>query len=154
MDRRVRDESAESASSTSVRIEELGRLVRRKRRSENLSLEAAALETGVSAATLSRIERRAEAGVVHGSPTTPDLRTVAAVATWLGVSVSGAGFVPAPTASSTPEIVEAHLRADRNLDGPTASLLARMFRAAYEQAAEEQSLGKGHHRSVPTEEGK
>jgi hypothetical protein len=33
---------------------------------------------------------------------------------------------------STPDIVEAHLRADRNLDAKTAAAFGRIFRAAYE----------------------
>jgi hypothetical protein len=47
---------------------------------------------------------------------------------------------------STPDIVEAHLRADRNLDAETAAALGRMFRLAYERftqltdAAHEQSV--------------
>ena len=34
---------------------------------------------------------------------------------------------------STPEIVEAHLRADRNLTPETASALSELFRVAYTQ---------------------
>ena len=34
---------------------------------------------------------------------------------------------------STPEIVEAHLRADRNLTSETASALSELFRVAYAQ---------------------
>ena len=34
---------------------------------------------------------------------------------------------------STPEIVEAHLRADRNLTSETASALSELFRVAYTQ---------------------
>ena len=39
--------------------------------------------------------------------------------------------------SSTPDAVELHLRADKNLDSKTAELLIKMFRAAYTQAASE-----------------
>jgi hypothetical protein len=34
---------------------------------------------------------------------------------------------------STPEIVEAHLRADRNLTSETAAALSELFRVAYAQ---------------------
>jgi hypothetical protein len=34
---------------------------------------------------------------------------------------------------STPEIVEAHLRADRNLSPETADALSQLFRVAYSQ---------------------
>jgi hypothetical protein len=37
---------------------------------------------------------------------------------------------------STPEIVEAHLRADRNLDAKTAAALGRIIRTAYKQFAQ------------------
>ena len=34
---------------------------------------------------------------------------------------------------ATPEIIEAHLRADRNLTPETANALSELFRVAYEQ---------------------
>jgi hypothetical protein len=46
---------------------------------------------------------------------------------------------PAPTAS-TPEIIVAHLRADRTLDPHTAEALSTMIRLAYE-AAKQGKLG-------------
>jgi hypothetical protein len=39
--------------------------------------------------------------------------------------------------ASTPEAVELYLRADKNLDQRAASLLAEMFKAAYEKLARE-----------------
>jgi hypothetical protein len=38
---------------------------------------------------------------------------------------------------ATPDAVELHLRADKNLNPKTAELLVKMFRAAYQQAASE-----------------
>lgn len=70
------------------------------------------------------------------------MRTLSALTHWIGVSIDrvldseddkGDGL---QQADSTPDIVEAHLRADRNLDPKTAAVLGRMFRAAYEQFAE------------------
>ena len=46
------------------------------------------------------------------------------------------GFAPVEVSGDVPvpSVVEAHLRADRNLDTATAALLGRMFRAAYVEA--------------------
>jgi hypothetical protein len=41
---------------------------------------------------------------------------------------------------STPEIVEAHLRADRNLTPETADALSELFRVAYSQFSRTDSL--------------
>src|SRR5919197_6437394 len=87
----------------------------------------------VSASTLSRIEN---------STGTPDAPTLARLAKWLNVPLErivGAphGQVGEPVVyypqESTPDIVEAHLRADRNLTPETARALAELFRVAYQQ---------------------
>jgi len=113
-------------------------MVREKRRLEHLTLEAAAQQTGVSAATLSRLERRATTSASGREMPTPDTRTLSAIADWLGVAVGGGGSTTIDISSDSPlpNVIEAHLRADRNLDSDTAALLARMFRAAYLQATE------------------
>lgn len=118
-----------------VNTEELGRAVRRKRNEANLSLRDVADETGVSASTLSRIE--------NGTGK-PDADNIARLTAWLDVPMerilSGrpneeqqqAAVVYYPR-ESTPEIVEAHLRADRNLNADTAAALSELFRVAYNQ---------------------
>ena len=118
-----------------VNTEELGRAVRRKRNEANLSLRDVADETGVSASTLSRIE--------NGTGK-PDADNIARLTAWLDVPMerilSGrsnedqhqAAVVYYPR-ESTPEIVEAHLRADRNLNAETAAALSELFRVAYNQ---------------------
>src|SRR6266498_1972611 len=130
-----------------VRWEELSRLIRAKRTAERLTLDQAARESGVSPATLSRWERQHNPRA--GQPRErlqhePDTRTLAAIARWLGVSLDQIVSVnTAPTdqcvmhreGDSTPDVVAAHLRADRNLDAATAQALERMFRAVYEQFA-------------------
>jgi len=80
----------------------------------------------------------------------PDTRTLAAVARWLAVPLGQIveGDTPEETGSRTPErtpvvthragesvpdMVEAHLRADRHLDDEAALALAQMFRVAYDQ---------------------
>jgi transcriptional regulator with XRE-family HTH domain len=117
-----------------IKLTELGHYVRRKRERDGLSLRDAARETKVSAATLSRIEN--EAGV-------PDSATLARLAQWLDIPL--ARIIGAPGTSSdqvivrkgesTPDVVEVHLRADKNLSPDTAEALAEMFRLAYNQFA-------------------
>jgi transcriptional regulator with XRE-family HTH domain len=126
-----------------LNIEELGEYVKRKRQEEKLSLRDVAIKINVSASTLSRIEN----GIG-----TPDSPTLARLASWLGIplerlmkgsllngldeSARGESYTDPviyyPT-ESTPNIVEAHLRADRNLNPEMAKALAELFRVAYTQ---------------------
>ena len=118
-----------------VNTEELGRAIRRKREQLGLSLRDVANETDVSASTLSRIE--------NGTGK-PDADNIARLTTWLDVpmerilrgrhhqSESSSAVVYFPQ-EPTPEIVEAHLRADRNLTPETAAALSELFRVAYKQ---------------------
>ena len=123
-----------------IDVAELGELVKRQRQRLGVSLREVATTTGVSASTLSRVEN----GVG-----TPDSATLARLAQWLGVPLerlmSGAllaqpeavePVVYFPT-ESTPSIVEAHLRADKNLKPETAKALAELFRVAYNQFSSE-----------------
>ncbi len=118
-----------------VNTEELGRAVRRKREQLSASLRDVADATGVSASTLSRIE--------NGTGK-PDADNIARLTTWLDVPMErimgsrpgegeDAKAVVYFPRESTPEIVEAHLRADRNLTSETASALSELFRVAYAQ---------------------
>jgi transcriptional regulator with XRE-family HTH domain len=118
-----------------VNTEELGRAIKRKREQLGLSLRDVATETDVSASTLSRIE--------NGTGK-PDADNIARLTSWLDVpmerilrgrspqSESTAAVVYYPQ-EPTPEIVEAHLRADRNLTPETAAALSELFRVAYKQ---------------------
>jgi hypothetical protein len=132
-----------------VRWEDLSDLIRQKRLRERLTLEEAARQSGISAATLSRWERQWEPRKpASGRPRDqkvqpePDTRTLAAITRWLGVPIdrvasvdptSGEGCVHHRHGASTPDVIEAHLRADRNLTPETAEALAGLFRATYEQ---------------------
>jgi transcriptional regulator with XRE-family HTH domain len=118
-----------------VNTEELGRAVRRRREELGLSLRDVANETSVSASTLSRIE--------NGTGK-PDADNIARLTGWLDVPMerilSGRDPKAEPTEAvvyypqePTPEIVEAHLRADKNLTPETASALSELFRVAYTQ---------------------
>ncbi|HKQ51995.1 MAG TPA: helix-turn-helix transcriptional regulator [Pyrinomonadaceae bacterium] len=126
---------AQSGGKSLVNTVELGRSIRRKREEMGLSLRDVADETGVSASTLSRIE--------NGTGK-PDADNIARLTAWLNVPVErimsgrdtegeeGRAVVYFPQ-ESTPEIVEAHLRADRNLTPETAKALSELFRVAYAQ---------------------
>ena len=120
---------------TLVNTEELGRAIRRKREELGLSLRDVANETDVSASTLSRIE--------NGTGK-PDAENIARLTSWLDVPMErilarrqnndeDAKAVVYFPRESTPEIVEAHLRADRNLTSETAAALSELFRVAYTQ---------------------
>lgn len=110
---------------------ELGARVRAKRRSRQLTIREAAKETGVSAPTLSRVERG-----LH----LPERENLLRLARWAGVRLDPVlhsdarrarnAVVHEPSAS-TIEAVELHLRADRNLNRDDAEALAEMFRVAY-----------------------
>jgi transcriptional regulator with XRE-family HTH domain len=120
---------------TGVNTEELGSAVRRRREQQNLSLRDVADQTGVSASTLSRIE--------NGTGK-PDADNIARLASWLDMPIERVmhhgqrnASDPKPVVyyphESTPEIVEAHLRADRQLSPETAKALSELFRVAYKQ---------------------
>lgn len=120
---------------TRVNTAELGSAIRRRREQHGLSLRDVADETGVSASTLSRIE--------NGTGK-PDADNIARLAAWLDMPIERvmhhghrAASEPNPVVyyphESTPEIVEAHLRADRQLTPQTAKALSELFRVAYAQ---------------------
>jgi|SRR4051794_949576 len=122
-------------SKTLVNTEELGRAIRRRRDELGLSLRDVADKTSVSASTLSRIE--------NGTGK-PDADNIARLTAWLDMpmerilSGKAAGAEEASAViyfphESTPEIVEAHLRADQNLTPETAAALSELFRVAYTQ---------------------
>lgn len=117
-----------------INTEELGRAIRRRREELELSLRDVADQTKVSASTLSRIE--------NGTGK-PDADNIARLTTWLDMPLERVlgrredsnetkAVVYYPH-ESTPEIVEAHLRADKNLSPETADALSQLFRVAYSQ---------------------
>ena len=123
------------AKKSGVHTSELGEAVRRRREQQGMSLRDVADETGVSASTLSRIE--------NGTGK-PDADNIARLAAWLDMPIERvlhhgprSAADPKPVVyyphESTPEIVEAHLRADRHLTPETAKALSELFRVAYTQ---------------------
>lgn len=121
--------------SRKIAIEKLSALVKSKRGTKGL--RETAKEIGdVSPSTLSRIEQ----GKM------PDLETFVKLCDWLGISTNefiegeedgsaNTSDVPIPEGASNLEIIEAHLRADRELNPDTAEALANMVRAAYNAVA-------------------
>jgi transcriptional regulator with XRE-family HTH domain len=112
---------------------ELGRAIKRRREELGLSLRDVADVTNVSASTLSRIE--------NGTGK-PDADNIARLTGWLDMPIDR--VMTKGTADdveaviyypheATPEIVEAHLRADKSLTPETANALSELFRVAYKQ---------------------
>ncbi|MGB7208016.1 MAG: helix-turn-helix transcriptional regulator [Pyrinomonadaceae bacterium] len=112
---------------------ELGLAIKRRREELGLSLRDVADVTNVSASTLSRIE--------NGTGK-PDADNIARLTGWLDVpidrvmnkqTVDNVEPVIYYPHEATPEIVEAHLRADKKLTPETAKALSELFRVAYKQ---------------------
>ena len=127
-----------------VNTSELGGAVRRRREQQSLSLRDVADQTGVSASTLSRIE--------NGTGK-PDADNIARLASWLDMPIERvmhhgqhSPSDPKPVVyyphESTPEIVEAHLRADKHLTTETAKALSELFRVAYKQFSQTEKAGR------------
>jgi transcriptional regulator with XRE-family HTH domain len=119
-----------------IAVERFGQRLRRVREERGLTLEKVFKATGVSVATLSRIER--------GGSKDIDAGTLVSLCNWLGAKPeefkldAGPPKVPGKrTPANTPEAVELYLRADKNLDQRTAALLADMFKAAYDNLVKE-----------------
>lgn len=108
-----------SALEDEFKIDELAAMIRARLQRDGLKLRDAAVEAGVSPATLSR--------VVNGN--LPDTRTFAALVRWLNVSADM--FIPRESIASVPEVVEAHLRADRTLPPELAKAIADLVRVTY-----------------------
>ncbi|HMO80059.1 MAG TPA: helix-turn-helix transcriptional regulator [Pyrinomonadaceae bacterium] len=121
------------AKNNYINTAELGRAIKRRREELGLSLRDVADVTEVSASTLSRIE--------NGTGK-PDADNIARLTSWLDMpidrvmnrnaedDVEAVVYYPH---EATPEIVEAHLRADKNLTPETAKALSELFRVAYKQ---------------------
>jgi transcriptional regulator with XRE-family HTH domain len=115
-----------------INTKELGEAIKRRREELGLSLRDVADKTNVSASTLSRIE--------NGTGK-PDADNIARLTGWLDMPVDRVMKKSAEEVEAvvyypheaTPEIVQAHLRADKNLTPETAAALSELFRVAYKQ---------------------
>lgn len=104
-----------------------------KARRGDLGLREAAEQIGeISASTLSRIEN----GKI------PDIDIFLRLCDWMGLPASM--FLREPdqmTSGETPAVIEAHLRADKELDESTAEAIAKMVKAAYELGRRKRDAG-------------
>ncbi len=117
-----------------INLARLGEIIRAKRQEAGLGLRTAADESGISASTLSRLER--------GIGAAPDAETMSKLSEWLKASVDdllfgGEARFKELEELSTPDVIAVHLRADKNLSADTARALENLFRAAYAQLARE-----------------
>lgn len=96
--------------------------VRKRRESLGLSLRKLAEMTGVSFATLSRLER---------AETEPDTNTVVRLINWLGQE--------SENAFESENVAEVHFRASKNIDSETVKALmtaSKAIREKYKDSAE------------------
>jgi len=117
-----------------IDTEELGKAIKRRREELGLSLRDVADVIDVSASTLSRIE---------SGKGRPDADNIARITQWLDMPVDrvmrkmGGDVSVEPVVyyphEATPDIVSAHLRADKNITAETAEALSELFRVAYSQ---------------------
>ena len=114
-----------------IDLEMLGQKLRRVRKERELTLEDVAKETQISIPTLSRIERGDAKGLLS--------ETLITLSDWLGQPIKL--WRKGDSKQSTPDVIELHLRADKNLDKKTAEALATLFRIAYEQVKKGQKGG-------------
>jgi hypothetical protein len=114
-----------------VDVRDLGQLVHQQRSAGNKSLRQVADEMGnaLTASTLQRIEKGA----------LPEARNVPVLARWLEIPAEMVSWPSGPedqhVPTTVPDIVEVHLRADKNLGHEKAMALSRMFRLLYEDLA-------------------
>jgi transcriptional regulator with XRE-family HTH domain len=122
--------------SSRAALAHISALIKAKRRENGIGLRDAAEESGVSASTLSRLERSAATSL-------PDSGTLTKIAKWLGLSLASLlsdkeKMSSAEPELTTPEVVEVHLRADRELSPETAKALADMFKSLYRHCLQTQ----------------
>lgn len=100
-----------------IRPDELGPSLRKRRDELGWSLRRLEEVTGVSAPTLSRVER----GHI------PDLAAIERIAHWMGVNVQAAGELQTRIESDNDLLnaIEIHLRASKNLPDDLARTIAR-----------------------------
>jgi transcriptional regulator with XRE-family HTH domain len=116
-----------------INTAELGKAIKRRRDELKMSLRDVADIIEVSASTLSRIE--------NGTGR-PDTDNIARITQWLNMPVDRLMTKTSENDvepviyyphEKTTDIIEAHLRADKNLTPETANALSELFRVAYDQ---------------------
>ena len=117
-------------SSGGVDVRDLGQLLRERRSAANKTLRQVMdeMNRALTASTLQRIEKGA----------VPEAKNVAVIAKWLEIPtemIRWPGGLDSREPSTVPDIVEVHLRADKNLGHEQAQALSQMFRTLYDQLA-------------------
>jgi transcriptional regulator with XRE-family HTH domain len=110
-----------------IDFERLGERLRVVRKQRAMTLEDVHKATGISVPTLSRVERGEAKGLLG--------ETLITLSNWMGTSAKL--WRKADIVDSVPDVVELHLRADKNIDQKSAKALADLFRVAYEQVKRE-----------------
>lgn len=114
-----------------IDMDQLAHYIQWKMDQEKLSLRDAAQKAKVSAATLSRILKKGK------DRPQPDVDTLVKLMRWVDVppeKIVDPGQTRKQVANSeksTPEAIEVHLRADKNLSAEAAEAIAKMVRVAY-----------------------
>jgi transcriptional regulator with XRE-family HTH domain len=117
----------------------LGPKLKERREREGWSLRRAAVETGVSFATIARVE----AGNV------PDLDTYRKLAAFLGVATKD-GIEAAEVPENTIEAIANHLRHDPALRPEDAARISQLVQSMYEALARPTAASAVHLRSAST----
>ncbi|MCI0723820.1 MAG: helix-turn-helix domain-containing protein [Acidobacteria bacterium] len=118
-----------------IDIDQLAQYIQWKMNEEDMSLREVAAAAGVSAATLSRILRKG------GKRPQPDVDTLGKLVRWAEVPIekivepSARSSGSARSNRETLEVIQAHLRADRNLSAEAAQAIANVVKVAYAQFA-------------------
>lgn len=115
-----------------IDLDQLAEHILWKMEQEGLSLREAATASRVSPATMSRILRKGK------KRPQPDTGTLVQILNWVKVPIERIISPPAASKKTrsdakTLEVIEVHLRADKNLSPAAAKVITQMVRAAYKQ---------------------
>ncbi|MBZ5615719.1 MAG: helix-turn-helix transcriptional regulator [Acidobacteriia bacterium] len=124
-----------------IDMDQLAHYVQWKMDQQGLSLREAARKARVSAATLSRILRKGR------NRPRPDVDTLVKVIRWVDVPIEkiiepGASQLPPVQKTNTPDAIEVHLRADKDLSAEAAEAIGKMVRVAYAQFVKQQQRSR------------
>ncbi len=122
-----------------LELSDLGRLVRAERSRRGMSLREAALALGIPFNTLARVEK----GHV------PDLPKFKRLIEWCGADINQFFEIQAK-ATSTPEVIAEHLRADRNLPPAAAERIADIVGDLYQALSRPREVAAVHLRAAKT----
>lgn len=125
---------------TTLRIEDLGKLLRERRRQERLNLRDAAAQIEISFNTLARIER----GHI------PDLDNFRRIVAWLGLPPERFFVATRIRYESTPELIAKQLHDDPHLAASAATQIEELVRNLYTALASRDVVLAAHLRAAKT----